>query len=155
MSTGGTAEPLVFGITSDQFDELDRLIHRLTAHGDVIASGCADELSDGNLLFVGEVILEAARAARAIFERIDAQKLENSAPAPAAAAPQARLPIFAHGMHDRILRAYSIMQLLGIAAYQDDGMDDAGGACRVVSDLLWQVNEYIADNFDSLSGRFA
>lgn len=141
-------KPLVFGITSDQFDELDHLIHRLRAHGDVIASGGADELSKGSLLFIGEVIFEAASTVADIFDRIDEQTLEKTDKASSRAASMAGRPVFASKMHRDLLHARSIVQLMQTSAQQAE-VEGLGGSCAGVSDLLGKVIAYVEVNFET------
>jgi hypothetical protein len=149
MSTDTSSERLVFGVTLNQSDELDRLIGGIAAQGDVISTGIRD-LDDRSLPALGWAIYHAANAIGEIFDKIGEQTLENKDTTPPPVASQANLPTFDSDMHETLLRAYSITQLMNIAAHQGDDMEEASGACRLVPDLLWKVQEYIAANFDSL-----
>jgi hypothetical protein len=149
MSTDVASNPLAFGITLDQVDELDRLIGWISAQGDVISTGIRD-LDHRSLSALGGAIYHAANAIGEIFDKIGEQALENKDTTPPPVASQADLPTFDSDVHEHLMQAHSIMLLMERAAQQDDGMDGASDACRLVSDLLWKVNEYIADRFDSL-----
>lgn len=150
MSTDMTSARLAFGVTHDQADEIERLLRIISAHGDVVWAGSASELNEGSLPVLGETIYEAAEALGNIFERIGEQTLKDNDTTATPAKPQADLPAFDSEVHDRLMQAHSIMLLMERAAQQEHGMDGASDACRLVSELLWKVNEYIADHFDSL-----
>lgn len=72
-------DPLAFGVTLDQLDELNSLIRRITAKGDVVAVCAADLLDGQSLPALGEAIYDAGRRVRNIHTHIHEQRLENSA----------------------------------------------------------------------------
>lgn len=133
----------------DQVDEVDRLLGWIAAQGDVISTGVRD-LDPHSLPALGGAIHHAANAIGEIFDQIGEQKLKDRTTPPALIATQGSLPSFDSDMHETLLQAYSISQLLNVAAHQSDGMKEARAACRLLPGLLWQVQEYIAANFDSL-----
>lgn len=59
------------------------------------------------------------------------------------------LPTFESDMDEVLLQAFSVMQLMTTAVHQSDTQEDVTGACRLVTDLLWKVHEYITSNFDA------
>ncbi len=137
------------GLTVDQLDRLQQLTGNIRAQGDVLAIGRPRELAPGSLEVIGDVIFQAACEVREIFDQIESQRLAGATATPTSAATQATRPAFDSDMHEALLQAYSIMQLINIAAHQDDGTDDASGACTLVSALLWKVHEYVVANFES------
>ena len=74
------ADRLVFGITLDQVDALDRLIRTIAACGDVIAVAGDIELDGRTLPVLGQAALEAANAARSILDTIEEQRLDEESP---------------------------------------------------------------------------
>jgi hypothetical protein len=70
---------LTFGVTLDQLDELNSLIRRITANGDVIAVCGANLLDRQSLPALGEAIYDAACGVRSILAQIHEQRVENSA----------------------------------------------------------------------------
>lgn len=149
MSTGTACKFFIFGITSDQFDELDRLIWRIRAQSDVISSGCTMHLSEESLPLLGEMIFEAAETIGEIFDRIGDQTLEKAAKAPSRAAPVAGHPMFTSQMHHALVHAQSIVQVIQNSAHQAGNAEAIGGSCVVVSDLLARVIKYVQAHFDT------
>lgn len=150
MSADMTSKDLAFGATSDQIDEIERLLRIISAHGDVVWAGSASELNEGSLPVLGETIYEAAEALCSIFDEIGGQTLKDAVTASAPVVARTDLPTFDSDVGDSLLQAFSVMQLMNIAAQQDGGLRDASGSCRLVTELIWNVHEYIADNFDPL-----
>ncbi|MBN6150466.1 hypothetical protein JR065_08940 [Xanthomonas sp. AmX2] len=74
-------DPVVFGLTLDQLDTLDRLVRTIAAHGDMIATGAGACLDAQTLPALGDAIYDAARAARGILDQVGEQRLEMSAAA--------------------------------------------------------------------------
>ncbi|WP_407353992.1 XAC0095 family protein [Luteimonas sp. R10] len=74
----GTEERLVFGVTLDQMDELDRRLDMITAHGDVVFSVEDADLAIGTLAMVGHAVFDDARAAKDIIGQITSQRLDGS-----------------------------------------------------------------------------
>ncbi|GHH57673.1 XAC0095 family protein [[Pseudomonas] boreopolis] len=73
------SEKYAFGITTDQFDALDRLIQAISAHGDVVAASDTAEFADGTLPQIGHAIFDAVETVRGLLDRIEAQPLGNGA----------------------------------------------------------------------------
>ena len=69
---------VVFCLTLDQIDHLDRLMRTIAAHGDVIAMSASQCLHAQTLLTLGQAIFDAANAVREILE----QRVEHTACAP-------------------------------------------------------------------------
>jgi hypothetical protein len=68
-------EPLVYGVTVDQIDELSSLLHTLCASGDMIAISDGNPMDPRTLPTLGYAIFSAAIAARDIADQIGAQRL--------------------------------------------------------------------------------
>jgi hypothetical protein len=64
-----------FGVTLDQIDALNRLIHTISAHGDVVATGHTAELAHHTLPLMGQAIYDAALAVRTLLDQVEAQRL--------------------------------------------------------------------------------
>lgn len=71
---------LVFGITLDQIDTLNRLVHAITAHGDVVAASDMAEYADGTLSQMGHVVFDAGLEFRAVLDDVEAQRLAERTP---------------------------------------------------------------------------
>ncbi|QOW24030.1 hypothetical protein [Lysobacter sp. H23M47] len=69
---------LVFGVTLEQMDELDRLLAMITAHGDVVFSAHDADLAIGTLPLVGHAIFDDAIAAKDIIGQVTSQRLGRS-----------------------------------------------------------------------------
>lgn len=67
--------PVVFGMTLDQVDTLARLIRAIAAHGDVVASAHEAELAEATLPVLGQSIVDAAEAVRAILDEVERQRV--------------------------------------------------------------------------------
>lgn len=145
--TGSTH--LAFGLTVDQLDRLQQLIGSLRAQGDVLANGHPRELAPGSLEVIVETIFQVACEARDIVDQIESQRLAEVSAAPSTGTKRADRPAFDSNMHEALLQAFSVMQLMTIAAHQDNGMEDASAACRLVSELLWKVHEYVVTKLAS------
>lgn len=72
-----TEDSLVFGVSLDQIDRLERLVRTIEAGGDVIAMGGGGRLEPGSLPALGESIFASAREVRAILDEIEAQRLRG------------------------------------------------------------------------------
>jgi uncharacterized protein YaiI (UPF0178 family) len=68
-----------FGVTTEQFDTLDRLVQTVSAQGDVVVTSDAAEFADGTLPMVGHAIFDAAQALGRILDQVEAQTLWKSA----------------------------------------------------------------------------
>ena len=73
----GASGRLVFGLSLDQVDALDRLIRIIAAHGDVISAGVAAHLDERSLPALGDAIYDAANEVRSILDQVGEQKLEK------------------------------------------------------------------------------
>lgn len=71
----GVRERFIFGMALEQVDALDRLIRRISAHGDAMAAGRADEWAPGTLPQLGEAVRDAAEALRGILDCVERQRL--------------------------------------------------------------------------------
>jgi hypothetical protein len=71
---------LVFGVTMDQWDALDRLMQTLQAHGDVVSASNMADFAQGTLPMVGHAIFDGAIAVREILDQVEAQTLPRAAP---------------------------------------------------------------------------
>ncbi|WP_407352153.1 XAC0095 family protein [Luteimonas sp. R10] len=76
---GHADDPLVFGMTLDQLDTLNRLHDRLHAYGDLVFSVEPIDLADGTLTVLGDVIFEVADAASALMDKVAGQRLPDEA----------------------------------------------------------------------------
>lgn len=150
MNAEAGSTHLAYGLTVDQLDRLQQLTGSLRAQGDVLAISRLRELAQGSLEVIGETIFQVACETRDIVDQIESQRLAEVSASPSPATKGADRPAFDSDIHEALLQAFSVMQLMTIAVHQDNGMDDASGACQLVSELLWRVHEYLAANFDSL-----
>lgn len=66
---------LVFGLTLDQVDALNPLVRTISAHGDVLAISDPDDLADGTVPTLGQVIQDAAIEVQEILDQLGAQRL--------------------------------------------------------------------------------
>ncbi|WP_407351373.1 XAC0095 family protein [Luteimonas sp. R10] len=71
-------DPLVFGMTMDQLDTLNRLHDRLHAFGDLVFGLERIDLADGTLTMLGDVIFEEAEAASKLMDKVTGQKLPDA-----------------------------------------------------------------------------
>jgi hypothetical protein len=71
---------LVFGVTMDQWDALDRLMQTLQAHGDVVSASNMADFAQGTLPMVGHAIFDGAMAVREILDQVEVQTLPRAAP---------------------------------------------------------------------------
>lgn len=142
-------EPLRFGATLDQIDELNRLVRTITASSDAIAVSGDDLMDDRSLPTLGDAIYDAGLAVREIVDQVYRQKLEKGAAVAVAAAPVAGRARFASDMHDSLLCARSIVQASDAAAGPSGAAEDAAGVCRAVSELVGRVIDYIERHFDT------
>ncbi|MBA3981905.1 MAG: hypothetical protein C0462_15030, partial [Alcanivorax sp.] len=69
------AERLLFGVTLEQMDELDRLLNLIYAHGDVVHNSEEVDMAIGTVSAVGHAIFDDAMAAQEIMEQVTAQRL--------------------------------------------------------------------------------
>ena len=69
------SEPLVLGMTMDQFDRLDRLLRLLAAHGDAVSANGATDFAEGTLSMLGHAIFDGALVVREILDEIEQQRL--------------------------------------------------------------------------------
>ncbi|WP_236621819.1 XAC0095 family protein [Luteimonas huabeiensis] len=67
--------PFVFGVTLDQVDALARRVQTIAAHGDVVASAQEADLADATLPVLGQAIVEAAEAVRAILDAVERNRI--------------------------------------------------------------------------------
>lgn len=81
-------DSLMFGVTVDQIDRLDRLIRTISAAGDVIAVGGTAHLAPGSLPALGDTIFSSASAVREILDQIEEQRIAG-VPARGDDAPEA------------------------------------------------------------------
>ncbi|NII10159.1 hypothetical protein [Oleiagrimonas sp. C23AA] len=65
-----------FGVTLDQIDELNLLLGRIAAHGDVVIASHEAEFADHTLSLVGDMIFREARQVRDIVFDIASQMLD-------------------------------------------------------------------------------
>lgn len=72
-----TQDPLVFGITVDQLDELERLLRTITANGDMVTVGCEEPLHPQTVSSLGEGIFNAALALREVLDQVNEQPLRR------------------------------------------------------------------------------
>ncbi|WP_407351134.1 XAC0095 family protein [Luteimonas sp. R10] len=75
---GHADDPLVFGMTLDQLDTLNRLHDRLHAYGDLVFGVERTDLADGTLTVLGDVIFEVAEAASALMDKVAGQTLPDA-----------------------------------------------------------------------------
>ncbi|WCE04157.1 hypothetical protein [Pseudoxanthomonas sp. JBR18] len=74
------AGDFLFGVTLDQIDTLNRLVHAITAHGDVVAASDMAEYADGTLAQMGHTVFDAGLEVRAVLEAVASQRLRERAP---------------------------------------------------------------------------
>ncbi len=74
------AGDFLFGVTLDQIDTLSRLVHAITAHGDVVAASDMAEYADGTLAQMGHTVFDAGLEVRAVLEAVASQRLRERAP---------------------------------------------------------------------------
>jgi hypothetical protein len=67
-------EPLMFGMTMDQLDAMDRLIQLIRAHGDVVSAHRMADLATGTLAMVGHAIFDEATEVRRILDEVEDQR---------------------------------------------------------------------------------
>ena len=104
----------LFGVTLEQIDRLDRLIHMISAHGDVVIASDEAEFADYTLSALGDAIFNDARAVREIIRQVNSQRLgEARGPQTgvgeeraAYRAGQARLPVVSEPHSVWLLPAY-------------------------------------------------
>lgn len=72
-------ERMVFGITLDQWDALDRLTQMLQAHGDVVSASNMADYARGTLTMVGHAIFDGAIEVREILNQVEMQQLPEMA----------------------------------------------------------------------------
>ncbi|MDH5824289.1 hypothetical protein QFW77_15025 [Luteimonas sp. RD2P54] len=70
--------PLVFGMTMDQLDTLNRLHDRLHAYGDLVFGIERIDLADGTLTMLGDAIFEEAEAASDLMDKVAGQALPDA-----------------------------------------------------------------------------
>lgn len=143
------SRPLVFGVTLDQVDALDRLVRTIAANGDVIATGGTAHLDERSLPALGDAIYDAAHAVRDILDEVGEQKLAAAAATIAPGVPEGGRQAFPGEMRDRLLQARLIMRLAHAAAGRAGGPEDIAGACRAASEMVGKVIEYLEANFDA------
>lgn len=80
------ADPVVFGLTMDQFDALDRLMQTIQAHGDVVSASGGADFAQGTLPMVGHAIFDGAMAVREILDQVEMQTLPAPTHRPAGVA---------------------------------------------------------------------
>lgn len=80
---------LVFGVTMDQWDALDRLMQTLQAHGDVVSASNMADFARGTLPMVGHAIFDGAMEVREILDQVEMQELPQST-APSTGVGEAR-----------------------------------------------------------------
>ncbi|NZA26542.1 hypothetical protein H0E84_09100 [Luteimonas sp. SJ-92] len=79
VATAEAAEgPLVFGMTMDQLDTLNRLHDRLHAYGDLVFGVERIDLADGTLTMLGDAIFEEAEAASDLMDKVAGQTLPDA-----------------------------------------------------------------------------
>ncbi|MDH5822519.1 hypothetical protein QFW77_05880 [Luteimonas sp. RD2P54] len=69
---------LVFGMTMDQLDTLNRLHDRLHAYGDLLFGVERIDLADGTLTMLGDAIFEEAEAASDLMDKVAGQALPDA-----------------------------------------------------------------------------
>ncbi|MBD9368616.1 hypothetical protein [Xanthomonas sp. XNM01] len=87
---------LVFGVTLDQIDTLNRLVHAITAHGDVVAASDMAEYADGTLSQMGHVVFDAGLEVRAVLDEVESQRLAERPPPQRVREPHAAYGPVAH-----------------------------------------------------------
>lgn len=70
-------DPLVFGMTMDQLDTLNRRHDRLHAYGDLVFGVERIDLADGTLTMLGDAIFEEAEAASDLMDKVASQRLSD------------------------------------------------------------------------------
>jgi hypothetical protein len=75
----GQHEPLMFGMTMDQLDALDRLVQLIRAHGDVVSAHRMADLAGGTLAMMGHAIFDEATEVRRILDEVEDQRWPESA----------------------------------------------------------------------------
>ncbi|RXR05311.1 XAC0095 family protein [Pseudoxanthomonas composti] len=69
------SEPLVLGMTMEQFDRLDHLLRLLAAQGDAVSANCAAGFAKGTVSLLGQSIFDGALVVREILDEIEQQRL--------------------------------------------------------------------------------
>ncbi len=87
----------VFGVTLDQIDTLNRLVHAITAHGDVVAASDMAEYADGTLSQMGHMVFDAGLEVRAVLDAVEAQRLAERSPSYRVREPHAAYGPVGHG----------------------------------------------------------
>jgi hypothetical protein len=155
MATNNIAEPLVFGLTLDQADDLHQLARKVTAGGDVFSN--ATNLEDTTTDFLGQELFEAGLRITEILKRsgeqriVDAKPSAQAAKAQSAAASGKSKPTFT--MIEKLIHAESMAQVLNTAAYQAENAEGMGGTCWCLAKMIQEVIEYVEQNFDHTSER--
>jgi len=67
----------IFGVTLDQFDEINLLLERLRAFGNVVTCSDHAELSDATLSIMGDAIVRDVTKLRDVISDVNAQGLES------------------------------------------------------------------------------
>lgn len=75
-----TQERLAFGVTTNQFDQLVRLLRTITANGDAMTVGGAGSLHRHTVSALGEGIFEAALEVQGVLDEVEGQRLPGKRP---------------------------------------------------------------------------
>ncbi len=72
-------QPVVLGVTMDQFDKLSLLVQGIKAYGDAVSAEGRADFAEGTLTMLGHTIFDRAVEVDEILGEIDAQTLEQGA----------------------------------------------------------------------------
>lgn len=75
---GGAEGAYAYGVAVRQMDALDRLFRMLAAHGDLLATTHATDLSGGTLPAIGEALHTHALAMRDLLDQVETQRLDEA-----------------------------------------------------------------------------
>jgi hypothetical protein len=75
--TDVAGKPLLFGVSLNQVDELNRLLGVITAMGNVFATGNAGLMREEGLVVLGDVIFDSACEVRGILDEVYGQRLRK------------------------------------------------------------------------------
>ncbi|MGY0634052.1 XAC0095 family protein [Luteimonas sp. A478] len=67
----------VFGVTPDQFDALDRVIHTISAQGDAVAASHMADLARPTLPVLGQAIFDGATTLAELLAQVHEQRLDS------------------------------------------------------------------------------
>jgi hypothetical protein len=75
--TKEAGKPLLFGVTLNQVDELNRLLGVITTMGNVFSTGNAGLMHEEGLVVLGDVIFDSACEVRGILGEVYNQRLRK------------------------------------------------------------------------------